>query len=246
MAMPPHPGTIRALILMAVLPLTAAAQSKALVGVVRDSVGSPIPLAEISVSGRKVQTDSLGRFYMAHTLTDSLHVNVRRLGYESVQFALSADEADKNSLDVVLRRVAAGLDAVNVSEMELRATTFLRGFDERKAQGLGVFVGKEEIEKRNTRHLLDVLRTQRGVSVSGRSQTLKFAIHQSKNCTPMIFLDGQRAPGLELDAIDATDLEGVELYQTLSVTPPQFHKGNVGPDCGTIVIWTKRPKLDRP
>lgn len=226
------------------LPRTGAAQNLTVVGIVRDTAGIPIALAEVTVMGRIVFSDSLGRFFAPYTLTDSLRMSVRRMGYESSSFTLSADDAEKNTVDVVLRRFATTLESVNVRELELRSTTALRGYDERRQRGLGVFVTRQDIEKRNTRSLTDILRTQRGVMVTGRSRTLRFTNYQSKNCTPEIWLDGQRTPGLELESVSATDVEGVELYQSMASTPAEFHRGNSTPECGTVVIWTKRPKLE--
>jgi len=138
---------------------------------------------------------------------------------------LSSDDASKNSVDVVLRRLASTLETVDVEEMELRSKTALKGFDERKQRGLGVFVSRSDIEKRNTRLLSDVLRTQRGVIMSsGRYglRTIRFTNYQSKNCVPLVWLDGQRAPELDIDAVSARDVEGVELYQSMSTTPAEF------------------------
>jgi hypothetical protein len=60
----------------------------------------------------------------------------------------------------------------------------------------------------------------------------------------MLWLDGQQAPGMSLDAISATDVEGIELYQSIATTPAAFRRGNQQQECGTIVIWTKRPILE--
>jgi len=226
----------------ALLPRAGAAQNLSVVGIVRDTAGIPIARAEVTVMGRTVFSDSLGRFFISHTLTDSIRMSVRRMGYESSSFTLSADDAEKNTVDVVLRRFATTLEAVNVEAMELRSKTALRGFDERRERGVGVFVGRKEIESHNTRLLSDVLRQQRGVVMN--KGVLRFAAYQSRNCTPMLWLDGQQAPGMSLDAVSATDVEGVELYQSLSTLPPEFHRGNQQMECGTIVLWTKRPILE--
>ena len=226
----------------ALFPRAGAAQNLSVVGIVRDTAGVPIALAEVTVMGRTVFSDSLGRFFVSHTLTDSIRLFVRRMGYESSSFTLSADDAEKNNVDVVLRRLATTLAAVTVQEMELLSTTGLRGYDERRQRGLGVFVTRQDIEKRHTRSLIDILRTQRGVIVSGRSRTLRFANYQRRNCTPEIWLDGQRTPGLEVESVSANDVEGVELYQSVASTPSEFHRGGASVECGTVVIWTKRGK----
>ena len=55
----------------------------------------------------------------------------------------------------------------------------------------------------------------------------------------MIWLDGQRAPGMELDDIPAVDVEAMELYRGVSTTPSEF--AYPPPRCGTIVVWTRLP-----
>jgi hypothetical protein len=224
-------------------PAIVGAQTPTIVGIVRDSAGAPLAAAEIALGARKTNSDSLGRFYLSFPAADSLTISVRRLGYEEVTFTLTAKQAADKSLEVVLHRVAMTLEAVAVTELADRAKTPLRGYDERRARGLGVYVTREQIEKRNTRLITDVLRTMRGVIVRGRQ--IQFATYQSRNCTPSVWLDGQPAPGLYLDAISAAEVEGIELYQSLSATPPEFHRGNQVVECGTIVIWTRRPVFER-
>ena len=230
---------------LALMPIlsVAGAQTLSVVGVVRDSAGAPVQSAEVSILGRRASSDSLGRFYLSLPQADSLSVQVRRLGYESLSFSVTAKDVTDNTLDVVLRRVAEALESVEVSAMSERAKTGLRGFDDRRATGVGVFVTRQEIEKRNATWLADVLRTARGVVMS-RNHQLRFTNYQAKNCNPMVWMDGQQARGLSLDAVSAMDVEGVELYQSVSTTPPEFRRANQQTECGTIVIWTKRPRLE--
>jgi len=56
----------------------------------------------------------------------------------------------------------------------------------------------------------------------------------------MMWIDGQRAPGMEIDEIPLTDIEGIELYNGASTTPAEFSQTN-STQCGTIVIWTRLP-----
>jgi hypothetical protein len=60
------------------------------------------------------------------------------------------------------------------------------------------------------------------------------------DCVPDLFLDGQRAPNMELDDVSLSDIEAVELYSRISTLPAQFAPGNRTP-CGAIVIWTRIP-----
>jgi hypothetical protein len=58
-------------------------------------------------------------------------------------------------------------------------------------------------------------------------------------CVPLIWVDGQAAPGLEIDDILATDIHAIELYKGASTTPGQFVT-NGSAQCGTVVVWTRR------
>ncbi|MEK7401211.1 MAG: TonB-dependent receptor [Gemmatimonadota bacterium] len=233
-----------AVLVMALAPVgvRAGAQTPTIVGVVRDSAGAPIASAEVSVMGRRASSDSLGRFYLSLPAADTMTISVRRLGYESVSFRVTAKDIASNSIDVVMHRVAIALDPVSVSGMEDRARTPIRGFDDRRHRGLGVFITREEIERRNTSLLTDVLRQSRGVVMRGSQ--VRFTNYQARNCGPMVWLDGNAAPGLDLSAVSAGDVEGIELYQSIATTPGEFRRGNQQSECGTIVIWTKRPILE--
>jgi hypothetical protein len=58
-------------------------------------------------------------------------------------------------------------------------------------------------------------------------------------CQPMVWLDGQRAPGVEIDDLRKDDIQAIELYRGASVTPPQFATSGVT-QCGAVVVWTRR------
>jgi hypothetical protein len=58
-------------------------------------------------------------------------------------------------------------------------------------------------------------------------------------CNPLIWVDGQQAPGLEIDDILASDIHAIEVYRGPSTTPAQFVMNGSAP-CGTIVVWTRR------
>ena len=111
-------------------------------------------------------------------------------------------------------------------------------------RGEGHYITREEIESRNTSRLTDVVRNVPGIRImrtrGGNGVRFVSAASMRLNCAPMIWLDGQRAPGMELDEITASDIEGIELYSGPSQTPLRFSQ-NQQSTCGTIVIWTRLP-----
>jgi hypothetical protein len=134
-----------------------------------------------------------------------------------------------------------------VAAPELRSRTALEGFDFRKSRGNGIFLTRKQIEAKGTHQLTNVLRGERGLEVvpnrQGRS-VLRFAQYRGKNCEPQVWVDGRVARGLEIDDLPASDIEAIELYDGPSSTPGEFVRGPII-SCGTIVIWTRIPLLQR-
>lgn len=231
------------------LPLGAQVSSASMVGVVRDTAGVPIANAELAVDSIRARTDSLGRYYLAFPSRDSVTVTVRRVGYERLTFTVATTFAARNSIEVRMRALAQVLPAVEVEEAELRSRTVMEGFDRRRAQGHGVYVTRERIESMGGQQLSNILRGERGVTIvrarNGRS-VLRFSQWRSRpNCEPQIWVDGRLVKYLEIDDIPAADVEGVELYDGPSSTPGEFIRGPMV-NCGTVVIWSRVPMLQKP
>jgi outer membrane receptor for monomeric catechols len=112
---------------------------------------------------------------------------------------------------------------------------------------MGVYFTRADILARRASRPSDMLRSTPGVTfVRTRSgQGIRFisSAGQRRECVPMIWVDGQRAPGLELDDLPVNDIEGIELYQGPSTTPMQFSQALSVTTCGTIVVWSRPPGL---
>ena len=236
-----HRGRCSPLGIIAFLALagSAQAQTRLLSGVVKDSLGVPIYSAAIAIGADVVRTDSSGTFVVSLPRTDSVTIHVRRIGFEQVTFALSVDEAIGNRIEVVLNAIAQNLSAVEVQELEFRAMTILRNFDERRKTGLGVYITREDIERRNTHDVVELLRGQRGVTVD-RGGDVRFVRQASRACTPDVYVDGQFTPGLPLTTVLAQDVEGIEVYSGISQLPAEFMRPGKF-NCGAIVLWSRRP-----
>ena len=159
----------------------------------------------------------------------------------TIKVTLTAAAAD--SLTVKLTELAEVLSAMAVSAPEAHRRQGIEDFYWRQARGIGTFVTKDQIRARNVSALSDMLRSTPGVRFvrAGGGKGIRFiSTSNRRECVPMIWLDGQRAVGLELDDVSANDVEGMELYQSLASTPPQFSRGG-GTPCGTIVVWSRVP-----
>jgi hypothetical protein len=223
----------------------ASAQEGALRGTVSDSAGAPIAAADVGIASlhKLTRTDDRGRFAFEKLPLGAVEVSVRRLGYEPQKVNATVSNTLELSFNVTLVANPAILQTTDVSAK--RRYQGIEGFHQRRIQGIGAYyVTRDDILARNANLPSDVLRQAAGVQFirTRTGQGLRFSSAASgrRDCPPMMWIDGQKAPGMEIDELPVNDIEGIELYRGASTTPPQFWQGS-GPSCGTIVIWTRTP-----
>ena len=227
---------------------TAQPSRRELVGKVRDSTGVGIEGATIDIEGASARTDAKGAFQLWTGDIDTLTISVRRLGFIPISAMVSARHRQWDTVVVEMERNAQVLAALTVKGAPTRRALGLRDFEERRAQGLGIFVTRAEITERNVFRPSDALRNKRGVHLvrlSNGYYGVRFAAYSGGRrgaCTPDIWIDGQMARGLEIDDVSATDIEGMELYESFASVPFEFTPRSVSAGrCGTIVVWTRVP-----
>jgi len=225
-------------------PALASAQEAGLRGTVSDTAGAPIAGADVGIASlhKLARTDDHGHFAFEKIPLGVVELSVRRLGYEPRKLNATVSNTLDFSFDVTLAVNPAVLGALDVSEK--RRYQAIEGFHQRRVQGIGVYVTRDEIVARNANLPTDVLRQASGVQIvrTRPGQGLRFtsASGGRRDCPPTMWIDGQRAPGIEIDELPINDIEGIELYRGASTTPPQFWHGS-GPSCGTVVVWTRTP-----
>lgn len=218
----------------------------AIAGVVRDSTGAAIPEAIVTIAaqGRETRTDSLGSFRFTRVSAGETIISIRRLGFLAMNVSVIVTGSGTDIVIVKLSQRALVLDEIAVSERDLRRRFWIDDFYRRRERGSGTYFTREDIALRRTSRLSDVLSNTPGIrkirTSSGLGVRFVSAATLQRDCAPMIWLDGQRAPGMELDELQASDIEGVELYHGPSTTPLRFSQGHYT-TCGTIVIWTRLP-----
>jgi hypothetical protein len=216
--------------------------SHAIVGAVLDSARRPVLGAEVSLeaNGRTiavVRSRANGRFEFADVPRRTMLMRVRRLGYHPYSEAVPVayDEAP-TELSVVLRAAVVDVAPVVVEERLDRTHGRLQEFYQHKrASRLGIFLERDQIERRDVSFVSDLLRSVRGVQVtshSGVGNRVRF-----RGCRPMIWLNGLRVPDAEVDEVaHPADVEAIEVYLSMTGMPPNFvdHVGR----CGAVAIWT--------
>lgn len=222
---------------------TGQERTYTLSGVVLDSTRGPLSDVEITTvltageTLRMTRTDSRGRFEVGPLHAGKLSVEARRLGYASRTVEVDVGSgAESTSLEIVLVAVAGELEHVVVTAPSQGK---LRGFYQRRQQRgtFGRFLDQGEIRRLDPRNASDLFRSVPGISISSKANggsTIRI-----RGCQPMVWVDDQRVPGVELDELVLpTDIAAIEFYSSSAGIPAQYlERGNRL--CGLILVWTK-------
>ena len=190
----------------------------------------------------RARTDSVGRFLLAALPAGALDLTFRRLAFEPVIVTIDLPADDTTEVEVKLTVVAQRLTGVVVNDRAPKKRV-LEGFETRRRQGIGYFMTRAQIEKRDPRLLSDMLRMIPGtILIAGEAGriTLRFT-RSARNCPPQFFVDGIQASGMGIDDIAPGDVEGVEIFAGAAGLPSEYGRMRSTSNCGTVLIWTRIP-----
>jgi protocatechuate 3,4-dioxygenase beta subunit len=224
-----------------------------LAGRVVDSAGVPLFGVTVDEAGSKLRTmtDSTGRFRLSGLSPGLQMVRARKVGYLPEYFPATTVMGKVTTAAIRLRPAGQQLARVEVKGDAFRGNVKMQGFYERAALGQGVFVTRDEILKRNTTQISDVLRGRNGINVIGggggngatiAGRMLKMAGGQGPGiCVLPLILDGvliEMRNGATVDQfVNVQDVQGIEVYTSGPQVPGSLAMGNT--DCGAIVVWTR-------
>lgn len=222
----------------------AAPPRMTIAGFVTDSTGHPLVGAEVRLVVQDTavgttRTDEDGRFALTGRVEGRSRLHARRVGFKPRDLELFFPRDSARSILIQLESAAQDLAAAEVLDSS-GAVGGLRDFHlRRQSNRLGHYFTRQEIGRRQPLFLSEMLRGIPGVLIA-QSRTGGFVI-RTRGCRygPVIWIDGTRAPGSELDELArADDVGGMEVYTTPAGVPAQYlDRSNVG--CGTILVWTR-------
>lgn len=212
-------------------------------GTIADHEGKPLEGAEVSViehdsTARLVRSDSAGRFEMRALRAPTVTLRVRRLGYASRTLDVAIKGTNNHATVVIeLDPAPTQLAGVSVVDVESESDMRLRAYYGRKAtNSFGHYIDGSAIEQRRPQFVSEMLRTVSGATVtpSGRiGYTVRL-----RGCAPLVWLDGVRVPGAQLDEIvQPPQVAALEIYNSFAGIPAQYFDRSA--TCGTILIWTR-------
>jgi hypothetical protein len=255
------------LFLSTILALDASAQRAALTGsVLADSTEKPLAGAEVAIPTLKLstRTNAAGEFFLVNIYPGTYIVVARQIGYRPIFVSLTFADSGTVETDFLLLRRVVVLDTITAAENAPAAK--MRGFEERRALGLGHYITRDELEKRENSRMADILAQVPGVRiVRARTSGSGFvansrgrnsiAPERSGNrrlgipaaCYATVYLDGvpvytgrDNSSLFDVNSFGPMQLEGVEYYSSAAQTPTQY--AGTGTDCGVLLLWTRISK----
>ena len=230
-------------------------------GTVRETgTGQPIPLARLRLvplteiegdtlqgqaemaarsQGPDVLSDAAGAFRWDRVLPGRYQLEVTALGYRPLEKEVRIQGAPPVEIRVELVPEALALEPVVV--VVLRSPRLhAAGFYQRREQGGGRFMDREEIERRGSSRVTDLVRGLAGVQIQPTRAGQVPRVVLRGGCRPDIVVDGMNlGPNISPDdVLSPGDLEGIEVHSGASA-PAGLSRGS----CGMLVFWTADPAV---
>ena len=244
---------VTSLLVLQAHPARAQAPTGSIEGFVRDSAGHPLVEAQVSLLGIRdsrspSQSNANGAYVLRLVPVGQTRLWVGRVGFLPETLTVIVASGQTAHADVALSRHVI-LDPDIILADPTRGK--MGPFHQRMARGVGSFVTRAEIEKRQPSSISELLRTLPGVHISqrmaGEPQPIDMQRSRSSSmqstCVVQLYVDGQPYPNGNVDDFAPLTLEGVEVYRSASEIPADFRTRNA--TCGLISLWTRDPEAAR-
>jgi hypothetical protein len=233
------------LLLLGILPSPLAAQFVA--GRLLDQeTGNALPggtmtlLVRDSVRG-VATTDSTGGFSFRPSGPGQYRLRAERAGYlAALSPEIRIGVTDTLDVEFSLSQEIVVLDPIVVHGRRHRSA-MLSGFDQRvKQRMMGVFITRDEIERRHPLTATSLLSRIAGVQLAPRNLGDGNYVSIRGGCSPTVWVDGVRVPlmGMSIDdLITPLQLEGIEVYKSAAEAPAEY--GGLRGGCAVILLWSR-------
>lgn len=229
------------LLLLPLLPLrTLVAQIQhAVEGIVIDEGKAPVPSAELELKrqgeqSRVARSGDDGRFSFPEVHAGPVALTVRRMGYTARTINIDVPPSGVAApVEVELKEIPSDISSVIVESSKQHLEQF---YQHKANNNFAKFFEMTDIQKRNPFYLSEMVSMVSGATVSSAGAGNHILL---RGCKPMVWVDGMRAPGAELDDVARPgDVAGLEVYPSNAGLAPEYQDRN-NRMCGAIMVWTK-------
>lgn len=203
---------------------------------------TPVPGALVSILGTSylTGTDSVGRFTHGGLAGGTYFLEIRAVGYGAAAWLVRLRDGEAIDTVFELLPLQYELDPVVVAARPTLAQRRVQEFERRRQERRGVFLTGQQIEATRAVTLMDVLRDVPGVRLLCNTRGCQVRMTRSARgggCQADWVMDGHPATHSATPHMPTNGIIGIEIYRSLSETPPEFLKSDS--QCGVIVIWTR-------
>ena len=232
----------------------AQARTGTIDGVARDSAGAPVRQVAIGVVGstavaHQTTTNDSGVFRLTDVSVGLTRVYARRIGFAPETSSVDVAVGVATRMNFVLAASAVELKPA-ITEADLTRGK-MGPFNQRRARGVGSFITRHDIEKRQAGTISELLRYLPGVGVTQKMAGEPQPVHMQRSvnstvkgtCAVLLYVDGHPYPNGNVDDFSPAGMEGIEVYRSASEIPADFRTRDA--TCGVISLWTRDPESAR-
>jgi hypothetical protein len=214
-----------------------------------DSTQQPIADAEVTLPelSLSVLTNDRGEFRLSDVPAGTHQVVVRRLGYGPLDTRITFAANQTVDRRIFLSRFVLLDSVVTTAEVAV-----IPSFEQHRKIGLGTFITRAELAKKEGFVLSTVLADVRGLGLLRGSGgiTVVYSTLRPRDrdgritCFSQVYIDkmlmnpGAPTPAFNVNEISPDRIEAIEFYSGPSQTPLEYSKLESG--CGVLVIHTRR------
>jgi hypothetical protein len=173
-------------------------------------------------------------------------VPVRVVFWTAVLLVLGAEARAQQTADSSRARKDSAVVIAPVVMRAEKTELDVVGFNARKRAGVGRFMVRSEIERRQPRTVSAIFRHLPGFRVSTSNARSRIQGTRGGGCMTYFIDNGRYSPVLGTDIDDAlpvAEVAAIEIY-TFGTTPSEYSTADRGL-CSTVVIWTRGRIEDR-
>jgi hypothetical protein len=250
--------------MLALLAAPSRAQQRAaqlLVHVRSGVANAPLADAEVVIDQGSLVgvTGPDGTFQASGLTSGEHHVRVRYLGFRTGEAVVHLERGGVGETTVVLRVEPIMLDSVKVVTYRSTLAYDMRAFNERKRRGNGYFITRADIERVKPHVLSDLLRMVPGMrfdcdsflndceaGMRSAAPSGVLTIRQgnilgpmrTEGCPIQYYVDGHYEPHPNVNDLNPTDIQGLEVYVHGEQAPAQYSLRK-NARCGVVLIWLR-------
>ncbi|HSW27926.1 MAG TPA: carboxypeptidase regulatory-like domain-containing protein [Longimicrobiales bacterium] len=191
----------------------------------------PASQAHVAVA----ESDSAGAFDLPPAPHGAYLFRVERIGYKPLLDTVSLPVHEGE--DLTVRMVPEALDLEPLVVRVARTTAYyMRDFETRRVSGSGMFITRDQIERRRARSTSELLQSLGGVRVVYGTRG-EAGLFVRGTCRPNVYIDGvaiHQAVSIDMAAVP-DDIEGIEVH-SMATIPPQYAQFS---SCAAILVWTR-------